>query len=81
MKRRTFEAAMYDSAGNELASANRYAMNSGIRASEELVRSHARTEGARYVADKPAREGDVYTRQWTNETTGRTVTVRVQPTA
>lgn len=80
MKRRTFTATVYDVAtGDGLATTTSYAMNSGIRASEKLVRKIALTDGSAYTGTTPAaRVNDEYRRTWTNETTGRIVLVCVK---
>lgn len=79
MKRRTFTATVYDVAtSDELVTATRYAMNSGIRASEKLIREIALKDGSVYTGSKPAHVDGEYRRTWTNETTGRITLVCVK---
>ena len=74
MKRRHFVAELMRG-GRTLAMADAYAMNSAIRASEALVREHARAVGAMFEGEAPERYGDTYTRRWTGD--GETLTARV----
>ena len=73
MKRRHFLAEIVDAGGSRLDSLETYAMNSAIRASESLVRGIARGEGQTYSGEQPRRAGQVYTRQWVGDRTGRQV--------
>lgn len=79
--RRVFVAELLDG-GKTLASVERYARNSAIRAGEELIRNHARVTGEPFVGGAPERfqaagKGDLYRRQWTGERTGASLRVEV----
>lgn len=81
--RQTFAVTLHDhDTGAEIATATRYAMNSGARASEGLVRDLARAEGTHYLGGtaQPRRHNDPtspYERRWTSEASGRVVVARV----
>lgn len=82
-KRRYFIAELTDSDGRTIATAERFAWNSTIKASEDLVRQHARSQGQMYAADRPDVYGpvngpaSVYSRRWTGMRTGEAVRVRM----
>jgi hypothetical protein len=76
MKRKYYRAAIHRD-GATLAEVTKYAMRSGITASEALVRALARAEGAIYHGGAAGREGEIYTRTWTG-THGYSVTATVE---
>ena len=62
--RQYFTVEITNEQGGRISTVTRYAMNSGIRMSEQLVREHARGLGQVFQGDAPTREGDVYRRRW-----------------
>lgn len=55
-----------------------FAFNSGIRATEAMVREIARAEKQSYEGGKTSRVDNVYRRTWTGKRTGRVVEVSVR---
>jgi len=82
MKRRTYLAHLIEtSTDNEISWKETYAWNSGIRASEALVREYARAEGIIFTGgkpwiDMPESPYKTYTRTWTDPS-GYSVTATV----
>lgn len=65
MKRSTYRVtALLPDPSGKLVRDNRYAMNSGIRRSEDMVRQYARELGMALYGDTPERQGDTYRRVW-----------------
>jgi hypothetical protein len=81
MKRPVVLVSLSAEGGVLLSSERKSAFNSGVRASEALVRQLARQEGQNYEADRPVREGVVYTRRWTGGKTGRVVLAHIEKLA
>jgi hypothetical protein len=77
--RKHYLAQLIDESGTELEATTKYAMNSGIHASEALVRDLARQQETYFRGEHPQREGDVYTRRWTSDL-GQLVTAKVSRT-
>lgn len=67
MKRQPFRASITTPLGNVLADKVTYAHNSGIRATEALVRSYARHHGVVMHGEKPHRDETGYARIWRAE--------------
>lgn len=63
MQRREYEVTVQRESGRAVT-VTRFAMNAGIRASEAIVREHARSVGIMFERQRPTREGDVYRRVW-----------------
>ena len=55
-----------------------FAFNSGIRATEAIVRGIARSEKQSYEGGKTSRVDNVYRRTWTGKRTGRVIEVSVK---
>jgi hypothetical protein len=65
MKRTDYLVSVYaDGVEMPLHEETRYAMNSGVRASEAAVRAAARAAGVMFTGDPPVRVGGTYTRTW-----------------
>ena len=69
MKRQAFNARLYDDNGTLVSETTKYAWNSAITATEDLMRAKAREYGRMAHADKPSVDGGVgtvyYRRNWT----------------
>lgn len=73
MKRRTYTALVTDHTGaHHIATKEAYAWNSGIKATEAIVREVARAAATIYTGSKPVVQGgpvntpgSTYTRSWT----------------
>lgn len=73
MKRRTYKALVTDHTGaHQIDMRETHAWNSGIRATETIVREWARAENMLYTGSKPVvhggpvnTPGSTYTRTWT----------------
>ena len=82
MKRRTYLAHLIETSTDlEISSKETYAWNSGVRASEALVREYARKEGIILTGsepwvDMPDSPYKTYTRTWTHPS-GYSVTATV----
>lgn len=77
MKRQKYTATLID-AGEVIATAEGFAMNSTITKSEGLVRTRARELGTVFEGMRPIREGQDYHRTWIGYDYG-VVTVMVTP--
>lgn len=76
MRRVTYLVTLTDTARDRVeATATAHAMNSGIRASEALARTAARQRQVILTGQSPHRDGDCYTRVWTDGTTEFCATV------
>lgn len=64
MKRPVVEVTVQSEDGTDIGRTTKSAFNSGVRATESLVRSVAREKGVAYVGSGPIRVGDVYRRVW-----------------
>lgn len=68
MKRQRYSAAIFTSLGDQIGdSAIAYAHNSGVRASEKLVREYARAHGVMMHGGQPHRDETGYARIWKAE--------------
>lgn len=85
MKRRNFKAVVTTDTGlDEIGSKTAFAWNSAIRATEAIVREHARNSFTIYSGDKPVvmeagiagNDSKIYRRYWTNAS-GNRVTAMV----
>jgi len=77
MKRPVVTVMLTEADGQLVAESVKQAFNSGIRESEALVREIARGEYTLYSGGEPVRQGDVYTRIWTSDADGRSLTAVV----
>ncbi len=66
MKRPTYKVTLHRPSTGETTIETRHALNSGVRASEGMVRQVARAAGWSYEGLRPVRVGDTYTREWRN---------------
>lgn len=62
--RKYYTVAIAHESGETIETVTRYAMNAGIRMSEQLVREHARSLGQVFTGDAPMRDGEEYRRRW-----------------
>jgi hypothetical protein len=79
MTRTAYTVTLTAQDGTPLATATAYALNSAARASERLMREHARQVGQAYTGDRPERTGPTYRRTWHGDRTGDQVLATVTP--
>lgn len=80
MKRQTYHVTLTDSHGRLVGQTVAYAMNSGIRASEQLAREYARAEHTVLEGFQPERSDMTYVREWVTPCGGRLLTALVDGT-
>ena len=65
MTRKTYTVTVETDDGSKIGATVAYAMNSGIRKSEAIVREYARARGVYYLGDMPYRDSEGrYRRTW-----------------
>lgn len=75
MKRKYYRATFRTDNGASVQRITQ-AMNSGIRATEDMAREYARSAGLYLYGDVPERVENVYTRRWSGGGVVGTATVR-----